>query len=40
MVAVEIVFEEVNNRMAYWIGGRVGMTVGFKGGVKTREAGV
>lgn len=40
MVAVEEVFEEVDNRVTYWIGGRVGKAVGFKGGVETRKTGV
>lgn len=41
MIAIEEVFKEVDNRVTYGIGGRVGIVVGFKGrGVEVRKAGV
>lgn len=40
MVAIEKMFEEMDNRVADVIGGRVGMVVRFKGGVKARKSGV
>lgn len=38
MVAVEVVFEEVDNRVGHGIGGRVGRGVGLKRRVEARKA--